>query len=301
MSVFVRVAEARSFTAASSRLGLSPSAVSKAISRLEERVGARLLYRNTRNVSLTDEGKALLERSRQILSDLDDLESVLSRRRYKPRGRLRIQMPTAFGRRVIMPLVAEFSEHNPDVVIDAELSDRVPDLAEEGLDAVVRSGEFRDSHLAARKLCEIRYASVASPAYLARHGVPKTPGDLDKHRCLGSYMPHAHRYRDWTFILNGSESARPMHGQLNVNNAEALVDAAVRGLGIATLATFVAAEPIRSGLLRVVLQEYMPPGPTLWVVYPEREFLPARVQAFVDFLSDRVPRLDGASHSQRRS
>ncbi len=290
MSVFIRVAETRSFTAAGTRLGLSPSAVSKAIARLEERMGARLLYRNTRKVSLTDEGKALFERGRQILSEMEDLESVLSRRRAKPRGRLRVQMPTAFGRRVIMPLMAQFAEQNRELVIDVELSDRIPDLAEEGLDATVRSGDLRDSRLIARKLCDVKYVSVASPAYIAKHGEPLIPADLDKHRCLGSYTPHTHRYRDWNFISQVGVLAKPMHGQLNVNSAEALLDAAILGVGIATIATFLAAEPIRRGLLRVLLKDYMPPGPTVWVVYPERAFLPLRVQAFVDFLTNRIPR-----------
>lgn len=254
-------------------------------------MGARLLYRNTRNVSLTDEGKALLERSRHIFSEIEDLESTLNRRRAQPRGRLRLQMPTAFGRHVIMPLVTEFAERHGELLIDVELSDRVPELAEEGLDAAIRSGDLRDSRLIARKLCDIKYVSVASPAYIARHGKPATPEDLEKHRCLGSYIPHTHRYRDWSFVCNDEAVSRPMHGHLNVNNAEALLDAAIAGIGIATIATFIAAEPIGRGLLQVLLKDYMPPGPPMWVVYLEREFLSLRVQAFVDFLSHRVPQL----------
>jgi LysR family transcriptional regulator for bpeEF and oprC len=290
MTIFVRVAETKSFTHASARLGLSPSAVSKAIGRLEGRLGVRLLYRNTRRVSLTDDGVALLERSRQILGELEDLESTLTGRRAKPRGRLRLQMPAAFGRRVVMPLLTEFVEQNDELSMDVELSDRVPDLADEGLDAAIRSGTLKDSSLVARKLCDIKYVSVASPSYIKRCGEPRTPSELEGHRCLGFYTPHTHRYREWHFASGDGLFSKPVHGHLNVNSAEALMDAAIAGAGIARLATFIAAEPIRLGLLRPVLRTCITAGPTLWLVYPQRQFLPVRVQALMDFLTARIPR-----------
>jgi len=288
MSIFVRVAEVKSFTAASSWLGLSPSAVSKAITRLEEKLGVKLLYRNTRSVSLTDDGTAYLQRCRQILGELEEAEHALLRRSSKPRGRLRIQMPQAFGRHVVMPLLPQFAEVNDEIKIDVELSDRVPDLAEEGLDAAIRSGELNDSSIVARKLCDIRYVSVASPSYIRRFGEPQTPADLANHRCLGFYVPHSHRYRDWHFAGGDQSVSKAVSGHLNVNSAEALLDAAIAGAGIVTVATFIAASPIRAGLLNVVLREWSRPGPPIWMVYPERRFLPVRVKVFVDFLTSRI-------------
>ncbi len=288
MSVFVCVAEARSFTGAATRLGLSPSAISKAMGRLEARLGVRLLYRNTRNLSLTDDGSAFLQHSRHILGEIEDVQSALNRRRMKPRGRLRLHMPPAFGRRVVMPLLARFADDNEELAIDVELSDRMPDLTDEGLDAAIRSGELADSSLVARKLCDIRYVSVASPAYLRAFGEPRTPADLDAHRCLGFYTPHTHRYREWRFVSDAASFSKPRHGRLNVNSAEALLDAAVAGAGIARIATFIAAEPIRSGLLHPVLKEYITPGPTVWLVHTARRFVSLRVQSLVDFLTERI-------------
>lgn len=288
MTMFVNIVETGSFTGAGSRLGLSPSAVSKAMTRLERRFGVRLLYRNTRNLSLTDEGGAFLERSRQILAELEEVETTLTRRRVKPRGRLRIHMPPAFGRRVVMPLLARFAEDNDELTIDVELSDRLPDLTEEGFDVALRSGGLRASSLIARRLCDIRYVSVASPAYLRRFGEPRAPSDLDAHRCLGFYTPYSHRYREWEFASGDTSFSKPLHGRLNVNSAEALMDAAIAGAGIARIATFIAAEAIRDGLLKPVLKSYITPGPTIWLLYAERRFLSLRIKTFADFLSNKI-------------
>ncbi|HTP95399.1 MAG TPA: LysR family transcriptional regulator [Burkholderiales bacterium] len=289
IAVFVRVAEARSFTDAARRLGMSPSGASKAITRLEDRLGVRLVHRTTRSVSLTDDGAAFFERCRQLLGELEDAETAVTRRRSKPSGRLRIQMPEGFGRLVIVPLLARFVDANPELVVDAELSDRVADLADEGLDAAVRIGELGDARLIARRLCDLRFVTVASPDYLARHGAPRTPDDLAHHRCLAYYLPHTHRYREWEFVAGGERFSRPLSGPLNVNNAQALLDAATAGAGIANVATFIAHEAIRAGRLRVVLREYVPAGPPVWVVYLERRHLSPRVQALVAFLTAQIP------------
>lgn len=289
ISVFVRVADARSFTEAARRLGISPSAASKAITRLEDRLGVRLVHRTTRSVSLTDDGTAFYERCRHILGELEDAEAALTRRRAKPRGRLRIQMPVGFGQRILAPLMAQFMELNPELVVDAELSDRIADLADEGLDAVVRIGDLGDSRLIARRLCDLRFVTVASPGYIERFGEPKTPDDLERHRCLAYYLPQFNRYRDWNFSSNGSRFSKSLTGSLNINNAHALLDTAIAGVGIANLSTFIVHDAVRAGLLRVVLRDHVSVGPTVWVVYLERRHLSPRVQAFVDFLINRIP------------
>lgn len=287
--VFTRVAETRSFTEAGKRLGISASGISKAISRLEEELGVKLLNRTTRTVSLTADGASLFERCRQILTEIEDAETAVTRTRSAVRGKLRVQMPLAFGRLVIVPALAEFIKRYPELVVDVELSDRQVDLAEEGLDTVVHIGELRDSRMIARKLCDIRFVTCASPEYLSRHGEPETPDELAKHRCLGYILPRIGRYRDWHFSQNGTQISKTISGHLNLNSAEALLDAAIAGAGIAATGTFVAANAIAAGKLKVILRDYIAVGPQVSVVYLPSRHLSPRVQAFVDFLTHIVP------------
>ncbi len=290
ISIFVRIAETKSFTKAAKLLGISTSGVSKSLTRLEERLGVRLANRTTRSVSLTDDGATFFERCRQILGDLEDAETVVTRRQTKPRGRLRVQLPVGFGLKVIAPFLAQFAEQCPELVVDVEFSDRISDLAEEGIDAVVRIGPTGDTRLVARKLCDLRYVTVASPDYIARHGEPKTPDDLQRHRCLGFYIPQTNRYRDWGFDSAGQHHSKSISGYLNMNSGQALLDATIAGAGIATMATFMACDAVRAGLLRIVLREYVPPtGPLIWVCYLERRHLSLRIRAFVDFLTTHIP------------
>lgn len=291
ITVFVHVAEARSFTKAAGKLGISPSGTSKAVTRLEDKLGVRLVQRTTRSVGLTQDGAAFYERCKQILGELEEAEAVLTRSRARSRGRLRLQMPVAFGQRILAPLMAQFAEQNPELVIDMELSDRVPDLADEGLDAAVRIGDLADSRLIARHLCDLRFVTVASPQYLQRHGEPRTPDDLDRHRCLMIYVPHTHRYLGWHFNCDGVQQTRVPAGTLNFNNAHALLQAAIAGAGIANIPSFTAFDAIGSGLLRPVLREYAALGPSVWLLYLERRHLSPRVQALVHFLTTHIPQL----------
>lgn len=290
ISIFVRIAETKSFTKTAKLLGISTSGVSKSLTRLEERLGVRLANRTTRSVSLTDDGATFFERCRQILGDLEDAETVVTRRQTKPRGRLRVQLPVGFGLKVIAPFLAQFAEQYPELVVDVEFGDRIADLAEEGIDAVVRIGHPEDTRLVARKLCDLRYVTVASPGYIARYGEPRTPDDLERHCCLGFHIPQTNRYRDWSFAPAGQRHSKSISGNLNMNSGQALLDAAIAGAGIATVATFMACDAVRAGLLRIVLSEYVPPaGPPIWVGYLERRHLSLRIRAFVDFLTTRIP------------
>ncbi|WP_233234790.1 LysR family transcriptional regulator [Bordetella sp. LUAb4] len=286
--VFAKVAETRSFTDAAKHLGLTSSAVSKAITRLEQELGVRLLHRTTRSVGLTNDGASFFERCQQILTDVGDAENALNRSRAAPHGRLRLHMPVGFGRRVIVPALSGFIERYPDLVLDAELSDRMIDLAYEGIDVAVQIGEPADARLIARHLCHLRFVACASPDYLARHGEPATPEDLEHHHCLAYVMMHTGRYREWQFLKDGKAVAKTVSGRLNINNAESLLEAATAGLGVAMISNFIAADALRSGRLRPVLTDYVAQGPPVSAVYLPGKNLSPKVRAFVDFLSDLI-------------
>ena len=287
---FVRIAETRSFTAAATQLGISGPAVSKAIARLERHLGVKLLNRTTRSVALTDDGQAFLERCRRILDDLQEAEELLTSRRLTPRGRLRVQMPLGFGRSIVLPMLPAFLSKYPDLVVDVDLSDRIVDFAEEGLDVAVRIGEIADSRVIAHKIYDIRFVTCASPAYLAKHGTPRTPEDLAQHQCLPYWMPQVGRHREWPFAHRGVQFSLAVPGTLNVNNSEALIDAAINDAGIVSVATFLAAKAVNSGKLQVVMRDFATLGPPVSVVYLPNRHLSARVRAFLEFLQTLVPK-----------
>jgi LysR family transcriptional regulator for bpeEF and oprC len=288
LTVFAKVAETRSFTTAAQRLGLTASAVSKSISRLEQELGVRLLHRSTRLVSLTNDGASFFDRCRHILAEIDDAESALTLSKATPQGRLRVQVPVGFGRRVVVPELLRFTKQHPGLVVDAELSDRAIDLAYEGIDAAIQIGEPSDVRLVARKLCTLSFGACASPDYLARHGEPATPEELDRHHCLAYMLPMTGNYREWQFARNGQPFAKTVSGSLNMNNAESLLEAAVAGAGITMISDFIAAEALRTGKLKRILTDYVAPGPPVYVVYLPGRNLSPRVRAFIDFLTEVV-------------
>ena len=292
ITVFVRIGETRSFTLAARRIGITPSAASKSVSRLERELGVRLVNRTTRTVSLTSDGASFFIRCRQILADIEEAQIVLTRASTVPRGKLRVQIPVGFGRRVIVPALADFIARYPELIIDIELSDRGVDLAEEGLDAVVRIGDLPDSRLIARKLCETYFVTCAAPEYLRRHGEPKTPDDLEKHRCLTYVSPQTGHVTNWRFTHKGKHFSKTINGILNMNSVESILDVAVAGAGIITLSNFVVADAIRAGKLKLILRDYIARESVISIVYLPNRQMSSRMQAFVSFLSDLV-RADG--------
>ncbi|MCW5604182.1 MAG: LysR family transcriptional regulator [Burkholderiales bacterium] len=286
--VFVRVAESRSFTEAAKHLGISPSGVSKAISRLEDRLGTRLVHRTTRSINLTHEGSAYYESCRSILDELQAAENAVSEGRALLTGKLRIQMPLGLGQQVMVPLIVEFAELHPELTFDLELSDRESDLASEGLDFAIRINELRSVSCVARHLCNLRFATVASPKYLEKYGEPRTPEELDRHRCLVFYLPHLRRYREWLFSSAGNVFSHTPAGVISLNDAQAVLDAVIAGAGIANVVTYVAHNAVRSGQLRVILPRYTAVGPPVTLVYLAHRHLAARVQAFVDFVRTKI-------------
>lgn len=289
MSVFVRVAQEGSFSAAARRLDLTPSAVSKQIGRLEERLGARLFNRTTRQISLTDVGQAFFARADRILGDLAEAERAVTDMAGNPRGLLRVSAPVAFGRMHLAPRLPHFLAANDEVQIDLTLNDRFADLVEEGFDLALRIGELADSSLIARKLAPNRRIVVAASRYLDAHGRPERPPDLLDHNCL-SYTYRAQRH-DWEFHgPQGREQVR-VSGNLEANDAGALREAVLAGLGVALLPLWLVGEDIRDGRLEVVLPDYPAPDSAIYAVYAPGRFLSPKVRRFVDFLVEEVTAL----------
>ncbi|MBB3312856.1 DNA-binding transcriptional LysR family regulator [Rhizobium sp. BK196] len=289
MDVFVQVAGLQSFSAAGRKLRLSPSAVSKLVTRLEDRLGTRLLVRTTRALKLTPEGEIYLERSRRILADIEETERAVSAGGTTvARGRLRVSTSVAFGVRYIVPLVPDFLKLYPEVDLDLALSDGIIDIVGERADIAIRSGALRDSSLKARKLLESRRVIVASPDYLKRAGIPESPEDLDRHNCLTfSFRSTA---EEWPFrIPNGDRFSRPVFGNLETNNGPTARSLCLAGLGLARVGQFHVQPDIDAGTLVPVLETYNPEDTELiHAVYPGHEHLAARIRAFIDFLVENI-------------
>jgi LysR family transcriptional regulator for bpeEF and oprC len=287
--VFVCVGSSNSFTSAANKLGMTVSGVSKAVSRLEERLGVRLLNRTSRRINLTEEGAAYLERCRQILHEVEDAQTTIAVSRAQPRGRLRVQFPRAFGKKILMPAMAHFFECQPHVAVDVVLDSRSLNLEDEAIDVALRYGRPLDSVFVASRLCRVSYAVCASPSYIERYGEPRTPEDLRAHRCINYVSPHTGRYRQWNFTKGSNTITVDVPGVLNVNDMGALADAASAGSGIAYLTDFMAADYITSGQLRVLLPDYIYEGKSVYMLYPPRHSISPRVRVFVDYLRELLP------------
>ena len=283
MQTFISVVENGGFSAAAARLGLSRAQVSKSVMQLEAHLGTRLLNRTTRRVGLTDTGRAYFERSRAILEDVDELEGVVREHTLEPRGVLTLSAPTSFGILHLNRLIPEYLESYPGVQVSLSLADRFVDAIAEGFDLVVRIAELEDSSLIARRIAPCRRVLCASPAYLERHGRPAVPQDLAIHRCL----VYSNELKPDTWTLHGAagpESVR-VNGPVCADNGDALRLAAVAGLGITLLPTFIVGADLNEGRLQTVLDDYCPPDLSINAVYPSRRYLSARVRTFIDFLA----------------
>lgn len=281
---FVRAAEARSFTAAARQLGISPSGVSKAISRLEMGFRVRLLQRTSRSVTMTPEGMAFYERCRQIVAELEDAEQILSSAREVPRGRLRVTLPLSLGRLQLARLLPRFLERHPEVSVEASATDRMVDLVEEGVDVAVRLGQPPDSRLVARRLLAGTMVTCAAPAYLKRHGTPRKPEDLAGHNCARFVVPSTGVARDWTFQRENKPFIVAVGGSLTFDHAECLVEAAAAGTAVIQISSYVTTDALSIRRLVRILRRFEVESPPLWVMYPQNRHLTPRVRAFVDFL-----------------
>lgn len=277
---FVRVADAQSFTVAAERLGLSRSAIGKCIGRLEQSLGARLLHRSTRNVSLSDEGRLFYEHAQRILSEVGNATDAMARRKQAPRGRLRIDLPVSLGRLHIMPLLREYLRRWPDVEADVSFSDDYADLVRDGIDVAIRIGGDADSRLVRKVLAPHRLITCAAPEYLDRHGAPAHPDDLSRHRAIA--FTHAGALVPWRFSANGQERAVRVAGPLRMGNTEALRDAALAGDGIVQLGAYLVGDDLRAGRLAPVLEAWAPEGAPVCAVYPHRRHLAPKVRVLID-------------------
>lgn len=286
LELFVAVVDRGSFSAAGRVLGLTPSAVSRAVDRIEARLGVRLLLRSTRALSLTAEGQAYLQTARRILTDLDEAEQWIADQ-GAPRGRLRVSAAIAHGRLCIVPLLGDFVKRYPDILVDIALSDAVVDVAGGQADVAIRFGRLADSTLTARKLGENGRVIVASPAYLARHGTPRVPEDLLKHNCLNFDFRRAEPV--WPFVRKGKAFSLSTKGTIEANNGETLGQLAAAGIGIARVGSFSVAAEIADGRLVPILEKYNPGDiEHVHAVFIGGESTPARVRVFVDFLVERL-------------
>ncbi len=286
IKIFVSVVKLGSFARAAEEHGMTPSGVSRVVSRLEERLAVRLLQRSTRRLSLTEAGDALYWRGQRILQELHQAEAEVTTASASPKGRVRINAPVVFGRRHIVPLLRSLHERYPDLEIELELSDRFVDLIEEGVDLAVRIGALEDSRLVARRLCANRRLLVASPAYVRRCGAPQAPAHLADHQCL--IFTALERSRHWRLVSSAGAVAVPVSGSLICNNGEALTEAAKAGMGIALGATFSVSEALLSGELVRVLPEYEFEPTAVHAVYPSARQLSGKVRALVDFLAEAL-------------
>lgn len=283
--VFVRVADARSFTLAAERLGISRSSTGKSVNRLEERLATRLLHRTTRSVSLTEEGLVFYEHALRILAEVDEAETAINQRHQTPRGRLRIDLPVAFGRLHILPILRDFLLQWPEVDVEVTFSDDYSDLVREGIDLAIRIGGNDDSRLVRKVLAPHRLITCASPRYLANHGVPQTPDDLvDHHRLVFSHqgMPVP-----WRYQVNGQHRDESVGGRMRFNNTEALRDSALAGLGLCQLGAFLVGEQLSAGTLVPVLEKYCRVEAPICAVYPTRRYLSPKVKRFVGAIESR--------------
>jgi LysR family transcriptional regulator for bpeEF and oprC len=287
--VFTRVAERGSFAKAAEELDISRAAASAHVAQLEKHLGARLLNRTTRKVSLTAEGSDYLQRTRRILEELADAEETLRGTRSKPEGRLRVDVPVSFGRYLLLPALPEFARRYPAIELDVRLNDRVVDLVAERVDVALRVGGIRQSGLVARRVVQVNMVTCASPAYLADHGEPKTPDDLRAHRLLGLTQPGGGS-PEWNFPPPYAPKRLKLHFSMQFNAAEAPTIAAAAGLGIAHPADLMAAEYIARGELKLILRDYVVPGPPISLVYPSSGHQSAKVRVFSDFAADLMRR-----------
>jgi DNA-binding transcriptional LysR family regulator len=285
IKVFVNVVETGSFSAASERLDLSRAAASKYVSQLESHLGGRLLNRTTRHVSLTESGRLYFERCREILHNLEEADGVVTGLAQEPRGTLRISVPTNFASQHLVPLVAKFMQNFPEVKVDMMCSDRHVDLVDEGFDLAVRITNMADSDLIARRLTRCRHAIVASPDYLANKPALKTPEDLKYHDCL-LYAFTAGGI--WPFTKDGKDYSVKVSSVFKSNNPDVLTEAAIAGMGIIMLPTFMASDAIRRGKLKMVLEDYDTLEVQIYAVYASRQFLPAKIRVFVDYLKEHI-------------
>ncbi len=275
---FVAVAECGQFSAAAERLGLSTSQVSRQVARLEDRLQSRLFYRSTRRVALTEAGQTFLQHCQRLQDAREEALRAVSDLSAEPKGLLRMTCAVAYGERFIVPLVTEFMTRHRQLKVDIVLSNRTLDIVHEGLDLAVRLGRLQDSQLVATRLAPRQLYLCAAPAYLQRYGQPHSLSELSQHNCLVGSSDL------WSFQLEGRDASLRVQGNWRCNSGQAVLDAALRGLGLCQLPDYYVSEHLRSGALVALLNPLQPPNTAVWALYPQQRHLSPKVRQLVDFL-----------------
>lgn len=287
MQVFAKVVETGSFSATAQALDLTPSAVSKIVSRIEERLGVQLFKRSTRRMALTGEGREYHRSCVRILQDIEEAEASVARESARVRGLLRVNVSLPFGQHYLVPVLAEFSQRYPELTVDVSLTDAKMDLQRDEIDVAIRMGPLDDLSYRARKLGRSRMAVVAAPAYLAKHAAPQEPSDLLQHNCLGFNFRRA--VGEWPFLVEGKQVYHAVKGAMLTNNGETMRQLTIQGLGISRLGLFHVAEDLRRGTLVELLADHNAGDlEEINLIFLNQKHIPPRVRAFIDFAVDRI-------------
>ena len=285
LKVFCTVVESGGFSKAADRLGMSTSSVTNQVAALEQHFKAKLLNRTTRSMSVTDEGRQCYDSARLLLADMGELESNLQSASQAPRGSLRVDMPGIISRQFVAPALPGFLAAYPDIALRMSADDRMIDMVEEGVDVLVRIGELPGSNLVARTLSTTRFVCCASPAFIKRHGAPRTPAELDAYPCLNFVLPKSRQTRTWLFRHEGEGMTHTPKGVLGSDHVESLIAAAVAGAGIIQVLSISVHSEFASGALVPLLAEWEAPGPGVSALFQQKHHRAAKVKVFVDFLA----------------
>ena len=285
MRIFVRVAEMGSFAAVANQMNVARSVVTRQVAALEAHLGTKLIARSTRRLSLTSAGALYLEKCREILGLVEMAESELTDNRQAPRGLIRITLPLSFGVRQLTPLFSDFLRAHPDIELELDFNDRRVNLIEGGFDLAIRISDRLEQGDVARKIGSSRDVTLASPDYLARYGRPLHPDELAAHACLSYLLVHR---GGWVYRVDGELRWYAASGRLQANNGDALIAAAVQGLGITRAPTFIADQAVLAGQLEIILPEFATPELGIYAVFPGNRYVPHRVRVLVDFLAAHI-------------
>lgn len=282
---FAETAKHRSFARAAHGMGCAPSTLAKSVMRLERSLGVKLFHRTTRQVTLTPDGEQLYARCQRVLTEVEDLQAAAAGTRDQVGGALRIDMPSSFGRRFVVPLLAELAQRHPGLEFDLRLSDTHIDIVKEGVDLTIRIGEMQDSGLVARRFYLQTLKLCASPKHIKRHGRPRTLADLASHPAIAFRMPGTGRDRPWQFLRNGTPITQPIHSRVRIGEGEAMVQAAIGGMGLIQVPDYMAQDALDAGELVELLPTMRPAPMPISAVYASQRLLPPRVRVVLEALS----------------
>ncbi|EKS73224.1 LysR family transcriptional regulator [Burkholderia sp. SJ98] len=291
MKVFARVVEAGSFSKAADALRLPPASVSRTLQALEAHLGARLINRTTRSISITEDGEAYYERCVRVLGEVDDMEASLSHSKLSPKGNVKVSLPQVMAKNTIIPALPEFFAAYPDIGVELVLTDRQVDLVEEAVDCVVRVGAVGDVGLVAKRIGAYTQITCASPGYIEKHGEPTSLDDLEQHLAVGYVLNNSGRVRNWEFVVDGETRTIAMKHKIAVNDGDSYIAAGANGLGLIQSSSYTLDPLVRSGALKEVLREYPSYPRVVSVLYAANRHQPRRVRVFIDWVAELYARL----------